>query len=162
MLRLDLACIWRPQWLELDLVMQEYIFVMACLIPYQAMCDHSSLKDTGKICVEWGEYSRIHKVLKCIKILIYSTSFPPCSHNWKWNTSLTTFHVEAYVVNSKHYESFLQHPLSMFERSSERTWKVKHQQDHELPGYISSCTSWGEEDIVQLWVREQWCRNGTL
>jgi hypothetical protein len=101
MLRLDLACIWRPQWLELDLVMQEYIFAMACLIPYQAMCDHSSLKDTGKICIEWGEYSKIHKILNCIKILIYSTSVAIIESG---THLLTKFHVEAYMVNSKHYE----------------------------------------------------------
>jgi hypothetical protein len=49
MLKLDPACIWHPQWLELDLVMQEYIFAMACHIPSQAMSGHFSLKDTGKI-----------------------------------------------------------------------------------------------------------------
>jgi hypothetical protein len=52
MLRLDPICIWHPQWLELDLVMQEYTFVMACLIRYQAMSSHFSLKDTGNVFVE--------------------------------------------------------------------------------------------------------------
>jgi hypothetical protein len=50
-LRLDPACIWHPQWLELDLAMQEYTCAMACLTPFQAMSDPFSQKDTGEVSI---------------------------------------------------------------------------------------------------------------
>jgi hypothetical protein len=51
MWRLDPTCTWHPQWLELDLVMQEYTSAMACLTQSQAMSSRFSLQDTGKVSV---------------------------------------------------------------------------------------------------------------